>query len=162
MSDTIANTQLISAIKNAWKYKYPYDKIDDALRNNADINWCSNEIGIDGQTPLLMAIDKYDNNEELYKDICKKLIKLKADVNKTSYEVLTPLMLAVECGASTIMELLLENGADINTQDKYGQTALLRAIRNRMDDQVKLLLEYGADVTIVDKYGKSAITQLKK
>lgn len=158
MSDIVANIQLISAIENAWEYKFPNSKIDAALRKGADVNWCSNEKDTDGQTALLMAINKFDSDENLYEEICKRLIRLKADVNKATNEGMTPLMLAVEHGAVNITKLLLENDANIDAQDDQGRTALLRAINNGMDDDVELLIEHGANVTIVDKYGSTAIT----
>jgi ankyrin repeat protein len=113
------------------------------------------------------------------------LLEHKAQVNQTSDEGLTPLMVAVK-GHSVpyvdvlglpsdirifskpatnhlkVVSLLLAQGADINARDKQGRTALIHAAREGDSEMVKLLLEKGADPLIKDNNGDTALSFLEK
>lgn len=135
------NDKLIDSIKNAYKLKSPFNPIKLIISKKTsgfDINYRTD----DGETALTTALEKYDDDEKLYKKICELLIKNGVDVNKPNGYGTTPLMIAVECGADEICKMLLNAGADINTQDPYGKTAIIRAIENKLMITHKLLLEY--------------------
>lgn len=57
----------------------------------------------------------------------------------------TPLHVAIEHGAWTIVEPLLRAGANPDEQDVDGETLLLEAARNAIPDVVEILLAAGAD-----------------
>jgi len=57
----------------------------------------------------------------------------------------TPLQLAVVCGNSQVVDLLLQRGADPNTKFPGGMTPLLIAIRRGDCATTRYLLSYGAD-----------------
>ena len=74
------------------------------------------------------------------------------DVNKTDYEDVTPLMLAVQhrYNYSNLVSFLVKKGAEINSSDKYGDTALHYAAKYGEEDNldnIEFLIEKGANVT---------------
>lgn len=82
------------------------------------------------------------------------LIEAGGDVNLTSTQNTSPLLVATVGGHTAVVEILLENDADISIVAKTGDTAVLRAVQ--FDPKVekakanhveifKLLLEAGAD-----------------
>ena len=79
------------------------------------------------------------------------------DVNETTKEGRTALMLAGENGTLEKMQLLLGKGVNVNHQDKFGKTALMLACNNSTAEKVELLVRNGADPNIQDKYGKTAL-----
>ncbi|MEI7832127.1 MAG: ankyrin repeat domain-containing protein, partial [bacterium] len=56
----------------------------------------------------------------------------------------TPLMLAVDCGKTEMVRLLLKNYANPNLSDIRGETALMRAERQGRMEIASLLRNYGA------------------
>jgi len=165
------NDEFIQDIKNAWKMKYPLDSIEYKLihkkTNKLDVNYCNDKCTgmVDDYTPLLMTIEKYNDDPETYMKICQLLIKNKVDVNlrdNKSQSKMTPLMLAIECGSDDICKLLLDNGADINAIDNYGYTALMRVMNTQILSTCKLLLQYNPDLTIKDEDGNTALSLSKK
>jgi hypothetical protein len=55
-------------------------------------------------------------------------LKLGVNVNEANANGRTALHGAVEMGANTIVQFLVENGADLEAKDKYGQTPLTIAL----------------------------------
>ena len=80
--------------------------------------------------------------------LIKMLIDHGADVNRTGYDNMTPLVAAVKRGREiSLIKLLLKAGADVNIRDDNGFTALWYAVTLDKPEIVKLLLEFGADVS---------------
>ena len=86
------------------------------LQARANINQLNN----DGITALMYAcLSKTPLN-----DLVRLLIEHGADINiKSSKLQRTALMIAAECGHTSIVQYLLEQGAPVNTQDVNGATS---------------------------------------
>ena len=78
-------------------------------------------------------------------DIADKLVLYGADVNATSRAGRTPLLLAIDRGNESFVQLLLENGADADKSSNAGETPLLLAIAQNQTGIVNRLLNYRAD-----------------
>ena len=106
-----------------------------------------NQVGKDGLTPIIRAIDKKNIN------MVRLLIELGADVNQPVKEVFvgfTPMMVAVYEDNIDIVKLLTKKGADINTPIPEGPwagyTPLAIAMCNNNDNLVDVLIKtLGAD-----------------
>ena len=61
----------------------------------------------------------------------------------------TALMAAAECGHTSIVQYLLDEGAPVNTQDVDGSTSLMIASQFDYSETVRVLLNYGADVNLI-------------
>ena len=89
----------------------------------------------------------------------KDIIKGIPDINISSPEGYTYLMIAVMQYKADIVKLLLEAGANPNIGRKDGVRPLAAVFLKRMDSReeiVRLLLEYGADPSLADKPGQTA------
>ncbi|MCJ1478906.1 hypothetical protein MMC13_007590 [Lambiella insularis] len=95
------------------------------INSGADVS----AIGDNGITPLTCALVRYGDDEVKYEEVCRVLIQAMvvagADLSVPS-EVptgsgMTPLHLAVDLKAESIVRLLIENGADISALDEYSQ-----------------------------------------
>ncbi|MBD2616035.1 ankyrin repeat domain-containing protein [Nostoc punctiforme FACHB-252] len=100
-----------------------------------------------GYPPLMLALD----NPPFKTDIFQMLIDAGADVNCRSYDDITALMMAVDCGNLEAVQLLLKAGADINAKGPENITALkmAQANNNYISSEVSftilnLLLKAGA------------------
>jgi ankyrin repeat protein len=114
----------------------------------ADINARDNR----GETPMFMAaMENFDH-------IVKYLLSKGADANLgTSFDAVTPLMIAVGRGHSAVVEELLLEHADFKLKDRRGWSALMFAIAADQFDLVKILLEKKSDLNIIDKRGWSPL-----
>ena len=93
----------------------------------------------DGTTPLHLLTDS--------PIILKKLLELQLDINATTADGSTPLLLAVRKRRSpAIIEALLEHQANPNATDNWGNTPLSEAVRNGDLDSAKLLVQAGAAI----------------
>lgn len=79
-------------------------------------------------------------------DITRELIEAGADVNATSNDGRTALMLAASSGFIDIVNILLDNKANVNMATEDGWTALTYAVDHGYLDMVKILIESGANV----------------
>jgi ankyrin repeat protein len=115
-----------------------------------------------GATPLLRAARGADL------PAIERLVAKGALVDLPQREGITPLMVAVGAGASSIdtrgkfrteldalatAEALLAAGADLAVRDERGRTALHYAAAIGYSDVVKLLAERGAELSVVDTDG---------
>jgi len=114
---------------------------------------------IGGNTPLMVAIQKYSNLE-----IVELLITNGADVNLTNSHGDTALHLAllheniikkrfIYDNQFNTFKLLIDKGADVNIQNKDGNTPLHLALNDfeKNLEIVKLLIDKGANVNIKGK-----------
>jgi len=74
-------------------------------------------------------------------------------VNSADTSGSTPLMLAVELGAVSWLEPLLDAGAMVDAADRHGATALHRAAQAGNAEAVSILLQAGADPDPADEHG---------
>ncbi len=114
-------------------------KVNVELRNTKD------------ESPLMMAVLKGHLAQ------AKKLIKRKAEVNKTGW---TPLHYAAtnpEPSSLDMTRLLLEHFAYIDAASPNKTTPLMMAAHYGRADTVKLLLEEGADPNLRNALGLAAI-----
>ncbi len=89
----------------------------------------------------------------------KDIIKSVPDINVSSPEGYTYLMIAVMQYKADIVKLLLEAGADPNIGRKDGVRPLAIIFLKRMDNReeiIRLLTDYGADPSLADKPGQTA------
>ena len=112
------------------------------LQARANVNQQSNN----GHTALMLACYSETPNN----DLVRLLIQSGADIcMKSSKQQRTALMVAAECGHTSIVQYLLDEGAPVNTQDVDGITALMIASQFGRSETVRVLLNYGADVNIL-------------
>ncbi len=78
-------------------------------------------------------------------DIVGKLISSGADINKSTKDGVTSLMMACKNGNIEVVKHLISNGADINKPNKIGVTALFVACQYGHGKAVEYLLSHGAD-----------------
>jgi ankyrin repeat protein len=101
----------------------------------------------DGYNPLNFALYYGYWSSALY-----IIAKLNVNINETTQDGLTPLMLASGSGQTKIVKALLDKGADPNIKSKTNNTALFYALNSRDPDNIAtLLIEYGADAFIINK-----------
>jgi len=87
-------------------------------------------------------------------EVCKQLISLDADVNKSGW---TPLHYAATKGHLDIINLLLENHAYIDAESPNGTTPLMMAAEYGTPQAVTLLLNAGADPLAKNLLGLMAL-----
>lgn len=87
-------------------------------------------------------------------DVCKRLIALDADVNKTGW---TPLHYAASGGHVAVVKLLLSHSAYIDAESPNKTTPLMMAAMYGNPQTVELLLTEGADASLKNQKGMSAL-----
>jgi len=87
-------------------------------------------------------------------EVCKRLIALDADVNKTGW---TPLHYAATAGQAAVIRLLLENSAYIDAESPNKSTPLMMAAMYSDSETVRLLLDEGADPSLKNDKGMTAL-----
>ena len=91
------------------------------------------------------------------------LIKNGADVNHTTPQGFTALILASAGGREKLLKTLLDKGADVKAADSRGNTALIWAVRRiRKPSVVDMLIKRGANIHHVNKQGKTALQCAKE
>lgn len=81
------------------------------------------------------------------------IIKSGADIDTEGYDMMTPLMTAIESDNSGAAWLFIQSGADVNAADINGVTPLMRAVGKGNIDIVRELIKKGANVNAVMKNG---------
>ena len=87
-------------------------------------------------------------------EVCKRLIALDADVNKTGW---TPLHYAATAGQVAVIRVLLENSAYIDAESPNKSTPLMMAAMYSDSETVRLLLDEGADASLKNDKGMTAL-----
>lgn len=87
-------------------------------------------------------------------EVCKRLIALDADVNKTGW---TPLHYAASGGHVAVVKLLLSHSAYIDAESPNKTTPLMMAAMYGNPQTVELLLTEGADASLKNQKGMSAL-----
>jgi ankyrin repeat protein len=72
-----------------------------------------------------------------------------------------PLIMAIQCGAKDIVQLMLKHGAKIN-EHHLGTTPLIRAITSGYPEIVSILIESGAEALLLDANNKSPLQWLNE
>jgi len=125
------------------------------IKSGADVNRPNK---IDGQTPLMVAIENMING-----GIVQMLIDWGADVDQASeIDGQTPLFLAAQSESKHhIVKSLIEAEADVNTtSEKDGRTPLMIAVTKDAQSIVALLIDEGADVEQAEtRFGDSPLVQ---
>ena len=81
------------------------------------------------------------------------IIKSGADINTEGYNMITPLMTAIESDNNGAAWLFIQSGANVNAADIYGVTPLMRAVGKGNVDIVRELIKKGANVNAATKEG---------
>jgi ankyrin repeat protein len=87
-------------------------------------------------------------------DVCRRLIALDADVNKTGW---APLHYAASAGHVDVIKLLLKHSAYIDAESPNKTTPLMMAAMYGNPQSVELLLEEGADASLKNDKGMTAL-----
>ncbi len=87
-------------------------------------------------------------------EVCKRLIALDADVNKTGW---TPLHYAATGGHIAVVKLLLSHSAYIDAESPNRTTPLMMAAMYGTPETVQLLLTEGADASLKNEKGMTAL-----
>ena len=87
-------------------------------------------------------------------EVCKRLIALDADVNKTGW---TPLHYAASGGHVDAVKLLLSHSAYIDAESPNRTTPLMMAAMYGNPQTVELLLAEGADASLKNQKGMTAL-----
>ena len=87
-------------------------------------------------------------------EVCKRLIALDADVNKTGW---TPLHYAASGGHIEAIKLLLSHSAYIDAESPNQTTPLMMAAMYGNSQSVELLLAEGADASLKNQKGMTAL-----
>ncbi len=82
----------------------------------------------------------------------------RVDVNVTTRDADTPLMLASLAGHDNVIDILLEGGANPNLTNEAGETALILASKYGFNAVAADLIEAGADVNPQDASGRTPWT----
>ena len=98
-----------------------------------------NTKGSDGNTPLLIAIGRGDEQWAGF------MLNKGADVNLSGKDGNTPLIAASRNGMQQVVEWLLGLGAKVDATNKMGETALIAAVQQRNLPVVRMLLNKGAN-----------------
>jgi ankyrin repeat protein len=101
-----------------------------------------------GESPLMLAAMAG------MVDVCKRLIALDADVNKTGW---TPLHYASAAGQVAVIRLLIDHSAYIDAESPNKSTPLMMAAMYGDSEVVRLLLDEGADATLKNEKGLTAL-----
>jgi|GEM_PF-3341879 len=110
-----------------------------------------NDRNCEGQTPLHVALSRYEVNTELV----QLYLEQGADPNAPDGRGFVPLSLAVERGPLVALQLLLAAGIDAK-EVGYG---LLYAVTDGTEAAVRELLRAGADPNLRDFYGNTALLE---
>ena len=141
-ANDLGYTPLMAAIEGNHE-----DVIEFFLKSGANVNPAVTGFflevdGLGGGFPLYIATRRENFA------VIKKLIKLGADVNRTTPNGWTSLKSAAQQGSFEIVKLLLEAGADPNIADSTNYTPLMNAVSGDHEDIVKILLKFKADPNV--------------
>ena len=106
-----------------------------------------------GKTPLHLAVEDNDPEEE----VIEFLIKKGADINAKDVKGLTPLHSAIWSGNVEIARLLIEEEADVTAEDKNGYTPVYYAVWKDQCEIVELLIKKRVDINLRDKHGATPL-----
>lgn len=109
-----------------------------------------------GKTPLFIAVERGCV-------ACLQQLAKKADLNRTSPNGDTVLILAASKGDQDMVKALIDLNVDVHVRNTLGDSALLAAVRASDADVVRALVDAGASVSRKNKMGLSArdIAKLK-
>lgn len=93
------------------------------------------------------------------RDMVRRLIDFKVDVNRKGRLGYTPLGIAASHADDKIVDMLIAAGANLNVRDDAGGTPLLNAIRYGRDRNVHSLLAAGADADMAGSGGEVPLMQ---
>ena len=127
--------------------------VDLLIKAGASINQKAGELG----TPLISWAVIGGNRQ-----VVRSLLEHGADVNATTNDKSTPLMIAADRGEANIVRFLIAQRAKLNSRNNEGRTALMLASMKGRGECVKALLAGGADGTIQDNNGETALVHALK
>lgn len=114
---------------------------------------------------LLKPIDTKENINARFIKACEAesiedifmLLSEGANVNTSTREKITPLMITCEKNNPDAVNILLENRAKVNIINKDGKTALMTASQYGTSEIIAALLDHKADVKARDKLGNTSL-----
>jgi uncharacterized protein len=133
---------------------------NDVLRVFAEHKVDLNCRGMDGQTPLHMAMGNMFSNAPKHEDTVKLLVSLKVDVNAQDNNGRTPLHIGASLvGKAESVRALLDNSKEVKVdiRSKDGGTALHTAAAFGRADIAEILLAKGANPVLERDDGKTPI-----
>jgi uncharacterized protein len=126
---------------------------DILLDKQADINQKAGDI----QSPAI-SWAVLSGNIELVSD----LLDRGADIDATTNNNSSPLLIAAGNGNTNTVKLLIERKAKIGKANDNGQTAIMMASKKGHPDCVQILISAGADINTEDKKGITALAYAKQ
>jgi len=125
------------------------------------VNPETESINTEGNTPLLIAVSKPDNEKAV-----ESLLRAGADINTTDPAGRNALLVCVDSSQKDYIGFLVSEGIDINSQDDDGNTGLhylfSKVLANKLyipmcKEITRPLLEKEADPSIRNKAGKAPL-----
>lgn len=124
----------------------------DAFSDMVVLGYSVDEIGPDGNTPLILAATLGKRH------FAQFLILNEVDINKRGKDGTVALHHAAHGGYTDIIELLCKEGGFIDFPDYQGYTPLMYAVLGNKIDAVKKLLELGANVNYINIKNETALS----
>ncbi|XP_052076994.1 uncharacterized protein LOC127715008 isoform X1 [Mytilus californianus] len=130
----------------------------DVIRFLVEMRADVNKADKNNWTALLAYANSINDNAE----IVNVLIEGGADLNSSTKDKVSSLMMACFHGHQEIVKCLLQHNVDVNHKDIYGKTPIVSACLSGNVDIVRVLLENGADTGVIDKNGDTLESLARK
>jgi ankyrin repeat protein len=125
--------------------------VDALLKAGANIDYCPpTSITEYSESALCSAVRKCPEAARL-------LLANGADPNAATDAMIYPLLTAISCGRSELVQLLLQHKASVTVCDRDGQTALHLAVLEGNAQVVRALINSGANINARDARGETPI-----
>lgn len=141
--NTISDKEFVKCVNNG-----DYSTVKKQLKLGADPNIYDEE----GNPLLFLPII---NGDDEMMDILLSFDK--CNINIISYDLRTPLLIAVELDDLEFVKSLIKSGANIDCIDGSGKTPLLLALEEGRFEIAEYLMKRGCNVNAVDGLGQSAL-----
>ena len=127
------------------------DVVSYLLETGMDVDLRPSREGRSAGTALVGAA------HEGHIDVVRLLLSKGANLEATTWQGETSLILSCYGNHPELTALLIEAGANLGAMNAYGWSAIMMGAQNGSRESIKLLIEAGADVNAVNNYGYTAL-----